>query len=308
MRRLNLMLEVLTDPVKRAIYDESIAPPRALTRVPHWVPEENPVRSEETHRVRFAVRHWFWVSLGTMLAIVGIWYGTSHEPPAVQPELTAARSGAVQTPSGRPAPTVADPQPALRREEPEPELSDSPVLRALSEHGPSGSLQAIENRSEGKELAEVPNVAMPDLSIPETEPLLPAPEVHKAKMRLHTGFAGRWLYAAGPSPKTEQGRYIAADVELVLTQDQGNLTGTYWGRYRSSDQATSPEVRFRLKGPAPSGTQAKLRWTSSDGAQGEAELQLLSGSLMTLNWWATKTGDQTGLASGTARLVRQANP
>ena len=83
------------------------------------------------------------------------------------------------------------------------------------------------------------------------------------------------------------------------------LNGTYWSRYRVTDQAISPEVRLRLEGRSTDANTLNLHWTSTDGAQGESQLILDTSDTMTLNWWTVHFGAKAGLSSGTARLVRQ---
>jgi hypothetical protein len=117
-------------------------------------------------------------------------------------------------------------------------------------------------------------------------------------------WAGNWLYFPNPT-EPNKAQYVAEYIELALTDQDGMLNGTYWSRYRVTDQAISPEVRFRLEGRSTDTNTLNLHWISADGAEGESQLILDTSDTMTLNWWTVHFGTKPGLSSGTARLVRQ---
>jgi hypothetical protein len=121
----------------------------------------------------------------------------------------------------------------------------------------------------------------------------------------HPAFAGNWLYAPDPAETAAPGTYPATYVELLLAENQGQLSGKYRAHYRIADRAVSPELSFQIQGPISGGGSAHLRWTSEDGAKGEMEMSLTGPNLMSVSWWSTSLGRYTTVASGTAKLVRQ---
>lgn len=286
MRRLNEILEILTDPVSRSAYDESLLPrtPRSPFR---WTG----FRGEESPWVQFAFRHWFWLVIGVTLGGLATWYGTLGDAPTV---LVTKPSVAVESTAPPSRPPVA---PATRRPRTQPPPPEAGIVRELP---------ALEHRKELHSLATAPGAppAQLEVAIP-TSPARTEGDFLKTETPSTPGFAGSWLYSSDSPPRAEKSQYVATYVEMELSEDDGTLTGTYWGRYRIPDQAISSEVRFRLFGEAPTGNLAKLHWTSSEGARGEAELNLLEQDEVTLNWWTTQLGEHTGVASGTARLVRE---
>ena len=48
-----------------------------------------------------------------------------------------------------------------------------------------------------------------------------------------------------------------------------------------------------------------LPWTGAGGARGEVRLRLLSSGVLEVSWAANQMGDNLGLISGTAALVRK---
>ncbi len=121
-------------------------------------------------------------------------------------------------------------------------------------------------------------------------------------------FAGNWLYNTElDSGKVSDG-YQAIYVELLLSEIDGMLSGSYRARYLVPDQAISPQVSFHLEGRASSVREAHLGWSSADGTRGEAELTLGATGIMDFHWWRTKSSGQSSLSSGTAKLLRQRKP
>jgi hypothetical protein len=98
------------------------------------------------------------------------------------------------------------------------------------------------------------------------------------------------------------GVYRPEYIELRITGNAGGVHGRYRARYRVPDQAISPVVAFEFRGQPDAGA---LNWNGSGGSSGEIKLRLLSGGTMEVSWVATSLGEELGLISGTATLVRK---
>jgi hypothetical protein len=89
-----------------------------------------------------------------------------------------------------------------------------------------------------------------------------------------------------------------------LTEASGILHGTYRARYHIPDRAISPLVSFQFDGPANQ-DRASLPWTGTGGSKGEVRLRLLTPGTLEVVWAANQLGEELGLISGTATLVRK---
>jgi hypothetical protein len=115
-------------------------------------------------------------------------------------------------------------------------------------------------------------------------------------------LAGRWLFVASAS--TKHSGYPPDYIELTLTENAGMLHGRYQARYRVSDRAISPNVSFRFDGRTGA-DGGMLPWNGSGGAKGEVTLRLLPTGSLEIDWVAHQLGQEQGLISGTATLVRK---
>ena len=120
-------------------------------------------------------------------------------------------------------------------------------------------------------------------------------------------FAGNWLYV--PQAEGAAGTaYPAEYVELLLTEENGDLVGRYRAKHKVSDKAVPGEVDLRIRGAAPSGRKGRAEWTSGSGAKGVMEMTLRRPGLMNVAWWTTEFGRREELTSGSAVLVWQQAP
>jgi hypothetical protein len=66
---------------------------------------------------------------------------------------------------------------------------------------------------------------------------------------------------------------------------------------------TTSEVRFAFEGAIGEGTTV-LPWRSSDGAEGQVRMKIVSDGAVEVTWYTTRFGTTRKLASGTAVLRR----
>ena len=185
----------------------------------------------------------------------------------------------------------------LRLREPSGGLSSRAVFPQSSR--PAFSLPEPPAMPSQASLAE----ALADSRSPVSGPS-PAPLPQNSRREGAAQFAGTWFYTpprvAAPAGSLYPAEYIQADI----VEETGGLRGRYYGRYRVTDRAISPEVIFSFEG-RPQQDAAVLEWRGGGGARGEIRLKLLSENSMEVSWSATQLGSSPGLASGTAVLVRR---
>jgi hypothetical protein len=306
MRRLNAMLDTLLDPETRRAYDESLF---AADHPPRPAPAKigSASRADGWGDMRqAALRQWFWILTGLLIAGVGVWYMAAKDMPVA--EVVPARMPAPAVEENMPsagqivsaAAEIASPRTMG------PDRVDPPPRGALEIQPDSGDSR---NPRERLPLGTVE----PPPSAPRSAPAQTASEPEGARGGpgdavaggQEATWAGSWLYLPQPEEAPDAGLYVPSYIEFLLVEENGTLAGNYRARYRVPNKALPPEVRFRVDGKAPGGTSARLVWASEDGAAGEVELTLRSSNLLNVTWWTTAFGRRAGLTSGTATLVRQ---
>jgi hypothetical protein len=331
MKRLNEILATLTNEQARREYDAGLgnavvlsgggSDPGAARGMEWRLTEAQLVAMPEW--VRSLAENWFWIALGVVVVGVGIWYAAQVGPgdgaagrvvqdkaqmvgarPAnhreVKPaDLKTARGN--RGPKGRPAAAVKRPAQAGSKESPAASPSVVAAPPEAPTEAPAASVQAVTSAPESGALTA---------SAPARERIETAASTPAVAVKPHESlFAGNWLYLPDPSDKIAPGVYPATYAELLLGEDRGGrLRGRYRAEYRVVDQPVSPEVTFEMEGDAPEGVSAHFRWTSADGAKGDADLALAGPNVLKMTWWTTAFGRHTILASGTSRLIRQAAP
>jgi hypothetical protein len=269
-KRLNGILSVLSHEESRAQYDRSLLDPIGQPAVP--LPHQAGRAPE-----------WFWPALG-LLALVILVY-------LVSPERTTSSPAIVQ--QAAPVQVSLPAVPAVKRRNPRrsevrPEVSQAAVAPLP---GPP----------------EVPLISNSESAV--TEPLQPRklpiePVPPPAVASQPPQFTGNWLLSSSV-PVDHDGLYPPEYIELHLTESSGNLRGRYKARYRVPDRAISPSVSFDFTGPANGSTEAVLHWTGPGGSRGQVSLHLNASGMLEIQWAADRIGEELGLISGRATLVRR---
>ncbi len=220
-------------------------------------------------------RRWrpFAAAAATLLVLVFCAVWPVHPPP--RPQAASARPP-VSTP---PRQKTAQRSPARG---PHRTAEDSATEVIFTDPRPSP-------RAEPAPAAEPP---APDLAMarePSQSPTLPT-------------IAGEWLFVATPEIRTTG--YPPEYIELRVVEDHGAIRGRYRARYRVADRAISPNVAFQFEGRAPP-EGGVLPWRGAGGSQGEVTLHLLGNGDLDVEWSADRMGEELGLISGKARLVRK---
>jgi hypothetical protein len=312
MKRLHDVLDIFVDPGKRRAYDESLVADAYPNAALHWVPRTDaepfvqPLSKFELAQSVF--RHWPWILMGCMILGSGFWYVTARLPPTPMP--------AESMPNRSPHAALPDSiSPVLR-----------PVERAAKHEIHSASVaEAALPEEPGPGAAKPDSPGLPDVPLPlpipvafsglaptaaysARAPRVPAPEDAPSVPSVRgSSFAGEWFYVPAIE-KPDPHLYPPVDIEFQLTEKDGLLYGQYRGTYKVPDTAVSQDVVFQVQGKSSTGSSAVLAWTSSDGANGEIDLNLRQPNLMRVTWWTTRLGRRPGLSSGTATLFRQQTP
>lgn len=292
MQRLNEILSILTNEQARRRYDAELdhTPLEVALLSQGPLPAVRPSSSWRPAWAPAVARHSFWISLALVPLCACLWYfvqdtGSSARTSAGQEAISAAPESAPISasvskkklrgpyPIQAPAPKVKDAVTAPRIE---------PLAATSESAAPEPMTQEQTSVNPAAGLSEHPPDAPEELT-----------------------FAGNWIYLPDPADSPATGNYPAVYIELILKEDRGLLSGNYRARYRVADRAMSPEISFQLKGVPHTRNAARVRWSSEDGASGEADLTLVAPNALTLSWWTTELARHPALVSGTAKLLRQ---
>jgi hypothetical protein len=270
MKRLNGIAATLLDPVSRGRYDRSLI---SLALAVSGEPAAVGLRWDWRRLAPPAIA----VSAALMILVLG----TS---PLRTPRLAAAYmprvADAISAPKPSPHTTQKSHNP-VRIQTPEPEEEWEPLVTYAYESHLS-----------------VPPLPFPDTQVP---PAAPRQANKPASAKQIAALTGDWFYV--PASSTEAG-YPPEYVELRLREDQGMLHGRYQARYRVNDQAISPNVSFQFEGQSDK-DGGSFSWRGTGGSSGTVMLHRLSSGNLEVKWEADRLGNQLGLVSGTATLVRR---
>jgi len=311
LKRLNAIIQVLSDPERRREYDQSLRGVKPAREV-----------ASPRLRIRLArLRRWRAGAAAAVAviacALVGFAWVTRAKqwaPVAPAPVLESggqadSRTQAVATP----APAERIMPPSARHEDARP-ADPVPQAPPSTERPPTqvkgGGLTAqvehthlnlpVSTPSPRQESTEPP----PKLAPAPTQVVPPAAVSGGPAQSEHgRSYAGLWLLVP-PSKVPDSGDfYPPTYIEMFIEQSGDVLRGRYRGQYRVTDRLISPEVTFTFEGKAE-GEQPELTWKGTGGAQGRLRLRWIAANEIEVYWWATSLGSHSQLASGIATLMR----
>lgn len=289
MKRINEVVEILTDPQRRRIYDQGLHPNALVVRqmLPlEWLPW---IR---TNRGWVLVGAAFLVLLAAAL-VVPIFDsahsgGTAHEPEGAS--SASSRRLDKREPADTSKTLTESRLPSRDRRISVEDWNRDPGLQA-----PPVNFQLSPARTE-KPFSEtiIPPPAPAQVASPPGQSAPSAPRAAPA-------LAGRWVYTPDPSDPGDPTLYPAEYVELLIAPVGNALRGVYQARYKLPGHTLNSRVNFTFEGPL-AGTS--FAWQGDSGAQGEIAIRLESTDTLKVNWFATKMGPVLSLGSGNATLYR----
>jgi curved DNA-binding protein CbpA len=330
MRRLNEILAVLTDPLRREKYDASIHP--AIATTPAVIDQRMPARWRmQLGRFSFSVGTIVW-SASLVVAAVGfsfvllyfehgsavpVYEGSSSQQtrpsPAAMPAKSSKERAAAFPGSERPAertvkadevdpPVVAPETPiaaAQKQDPPQDSQLTTPTAPAVTGHDI--------DKARSDETRTNPNPTIPVVvQVPGPTSPPPGPNALNRTASSRGPLVGTWLYSKSSTDAGTNNNlaYRPEYIEMIVKPDEsGKISGRYLGRFQVPDQALSSEVRFAFEGAIGEGTTV-LPWRGSDGAEGQVRMKIVSDGAVEVTWYTTRFGTTRKLASGTAVLRR----
>ena len=130
----------------------------------------------------------------------------------------------------------------------------------------------------------------------------PLPEIPIAVRHPMSGF---WVYRKPTEAPKNKDLYPPEFIETNITEENGQVRGTYRARYRAPNRPVSPDVTFQFAGRL-NGESGSLPWNGSGGSRGEVTLKLMADHSLRVDWTASQLGT-LGFYRGTAVLVRRSD-
>ena len=173
------------------------------------------------------------------------------------------------------------------------------------------------SRQKEREVAEVKSEPKPEMRadarlggegsrIGAAPPPVIAPTVAPVPVLVaRSPIAGSWFYQKPTVAPKNKDLYPPEFIETVITEDHGQVKGTYHARYHVPNRPVSPDVSFQFAGKV-NGDSGSLQWNGSGGSRGEVTLKLTTDHGLKVDWTASQLGT-LGFYRGTAVLVRKAD-
>lgn len=272
MRRLNEIVETLTDPERRRAYD------RDLRTYLHNVRQNSSFYPLIWLRNN---RGWILVT-GSVFLFVGAALLIPSFDPASQPAVAQVQASdlAVTKPPVEHVMRVPANKPVARAQRPTVPVS----VRAQF---PKAGVEPL--------LPEAPSLTA------NPEPMGWSPNPMAIRPPVEANLVGKWIFTPDPLDRPDPKTFPAEYVELTILAAENRLRGNYRSRYKLSDHSLSPYANFIFDGPANAGT---FDWRGDGGARGQVTLQFQSEDTLQVNWFATKMGTELSLGSGSATVFR----
>jgi curved DNA-binding protein CbpA len=297
MRKLNRIHAVLSDPVRRTSYDESL---EAVPTAPVIV-----VRGSDGELKKLIVRAGAvgGIVLGTFLLILFMVPGNNSDA-RVQDARASTGAKPSDVADSDPGEQIARLRDQLRTAEAERDDAFAQLVRL-------GAKKQGESPEPAKSEPKVPPVSTSDVmtEFPSSDsggaPSASASLANSAPKTSATDFAGDWVFSsAGSASSGGKSEYPPEYIELTVTARNGWLQGQYHSRYQVLDHGVSPDVDFTFTG-SPANGALNCAWQGSGGAKGRMSMRLLPSSTVELAWNVTELGSQQWLKTGTATLIRK---
>lgn len=308
--RVNTMVEILLDPLKRKEYDS----------VKVWnqvVPYEEDI--SHVPRGKFRLAWGIASAVALVIAVTVVWSFINRTDPGRNSEEAIAsvgnpRSVEAEKPQRSPA-TDRFAREAESQLKPVEERAQPKERSANRTEEPSASRQrstpapvisaAIDSSAVQSGAPAIP----PPVSPKGSEPASSSATEHRSEATAPATptdvLAGTWLYVPTPLTEDEKRLYPPEFIQLRIRNADGTLQGDYRSRYQVSDRPISPTVNFVFSGKIKDPQKNTFRWRGGLGTTGIVHLQLLSPHSLQVDWQLADPKEDGGLISGTAVLVKK---
>jgi curved DNA-binding protein CbpA len=321
VKKLNRVYEILSDPERRRRYDleQQEGERRAAPIIFHAPPP--PARKKLVTRSSA-----LWVGAVSAFAVLLIWMASRQTPTGpdyssgaslAEPEPQPARPSAAVVLPQRTSPVTssADVEAGQLRERLARTINERDA--ALAEVSRLRSQQpevAGEKPKPKREVAFTPPPEIQHQPAHIAEPVLPAPPLmaqqptqqptqQPSPQPQRNPMVGQWVYRPSDSPSRNKELYPPEFIETSISEDNGEVRGTYRARYHVVDRPVSPEVNFQFAGKL-TGDSGSLPWNGSGGSRGEVTFRIMADHSLKVDWVASQLG-QLGFYKGTAVLVKR---
>jgi len=178
--------------------------------------------------------------------------------------------------------------------------ASSPAVATEEDHAPVNAHARYSPPTQDPPLEALPT-AIPEQAAIRAA-MLPPAAAGDSPREGGNALSGDWIFV--PAAVSVEGGYPPEYIELRLRELEGVMRGSYRARYRVTDRAISPNVAFQFEGRT--GAEGGiLPWRGPGGSQGEVTLRLLATGTLEVAWEADRLGEELGLISGAATLVRK---
>jgi hypothetical protein len=299
MRKLNRIHAVLSDPIRRLAYDDSLQTPHTAA-APVIVVKESAVDQRKLLIRAGAVGA---LVFGTFLLI---WFMavSNNSDARVQDAHAATGAKSSDTTDGDPGEQIAHLRDQLRTAESERDDALEQLVR-LSGKKPAGLPDAPKAQEKTQPISttavmtELPGGDSGSAPSSSASALSSGPRVSASD------FAGEWVFSkSGSASSGGKSEYPPEYIQLTVTERNGFLQGQYHSRYQVLDHGVLPDVDFAFTG-TPSNGALSCGWQGMGGARGHMTMRLLPSSTVEIAWNVTDPGSQQWLKTGTATLIRK---
>ena len=272
MRILNRIHAVLSDPEKRAKYDQ-------LMQGGHNRPTLV-VSDESAAQLRLWVKRGGLALAGAAVLAVLIWTTGSAARDGDDPGEVAQKA-LTKAPAG----TATDSSDEVERLRAEVRDLETERNRALEELA----------RLHGGGPAIIP-APRTDARPPATATSLPS--------AIRSTFGGAWYWTRAMEISEARGSYRPEFIEATLSEHDGIIKGAYTARYRTPDSSINPDVSFEFTATL-AGPILICPWTGPGGARGEVMIRQTSKDSLQVDWTASQLGTRQRVSTGSAVLARK---
>ena len=184
---------------------------------------------------------------------------------------------------------------------------DNKALERASQRAPATIqvARAVESKHPNPLSAETrtePRQPQPPAPLTTARVIAPPPPPDIPMVFRHP-MTGSWVYRKPAEAPKNKDLFPPEFIETTITEENGQLRGTYRARYHVPNRPVSPDVNFQFAGHV-NGESGSLPWNGAGGSKGEVTFKLMADHSLRVDWTASQLGT-LGFYRGTAVLVKR---